>query len=81
MIGDNLDEPNETVNVTLSNPTNASISGDPTGVITIVDDDDTPSLSIDDVTYTESDSAGNATFTVTLSVSYTHLTLPTIYSV
>jgi hypothetical protein len=66
--GDSIDEPNETVNVTLSNPTGATIA-DGTAVLTINDDDDTPSLSINDVSYTESGSAGNATFTVTLSAA------------
>ena len=76
VIGDSVDEPNETINVTLDNPKNASISGDPTGVLTIVDDDATPSLSINDVSYTESGSAGDAIFTVTLSAaSSQHVTV------
>jgi hypothetical protein len=66
--GDSLDEANETINVTISNPTGATIS-DNTGVVTINDDDDAPSLSINNVSYTESGSAGNATFTVTLSAA------------
>jgi hypothetical protein len=65
--GDSLDEQNETVNLTLSSPTNATIS-DGAGILTITDDDATPSLSIDDRTVTESDSGtSTATFTVTLS--------------
>ena len=63
---DTLDESNETATVTLSNASNASIN-DATGTLTIVDDDPVPTLSIDDVSHTESSSAGNATFTVTLS--------------
>ena len=63
---DTLDEASETATLTLSSPTNATIS-DATGTLTIVDDDAAPSLSINDVSYTESGSAGNATFTVTLS--------------
>ena len=63
---DTLDEVNETATLTLSNASNATIS-DATGTLTIVDDDDPPTLSINDVSYTESGSAGNATFTVTLS--------------
>ena len=54
--------------MTLSNASNATIS-DATGTLTIVDDDDAPTLSINDVSYTESGSAGNATFTVTLSAA------------
>ncbi|MCP4930321.1 MAG: hypothetical protein GY918_14825, partial [Gammaproteobacteria bacterium] len=38
-----------------------------TGTLTIVDDDPVPTLSINDVSYTETSSASNATFTVTLS--------------
>jgi carbon monoxide dehydrogenase subunit G len=68
VIGDSLDEPNETINVLISNPTGATIT-DNIGVITINDDDDLPTLSIDDVSYTESGTAGNATFTVTLSAA------------
>jgi len=63
---DSLDEVDETVKITLSNPTGATIA-DGIGVITINDDDTGPTLSINDVSYTESGSAGNATFTVTLS--------------
>jgi hypothetical protein len=66
IVSDALDEANETVVLTLSDPTNASL-GTIEHTYTITDDDDTPTLSINDVSYTESDSAGNATFTVTLS--------------
>jgi carbon monoxide dehydrogenase subunit G len=68
VLADTFDEASETATLTLSNPSNATIS-DATGTLTIVDDDDTPSLSINDVSYTESGSAGNATFTVTLSAA------------
>ena len=67
---DTLDEANETATLTISNASNATIS-DATGTLTIVDDDDPPTLSINDVSYTESGSAGNATFTVTLSAAST----------
>jgi len=70
VLTDTLDEANETATLTLSNASNATIS-DATGTLTIVDDDDPPSLSINDVSYTESGSAGNATFTVTLSEAST----------
>jgi hypothetical protein len=66
IVSDALDEANETVVLTLSDPTNASL-GTIEHTYTITDDDDTPTLSINDVSYTESGSAGNATFTVTLS--------------
>ena len=63
---DALDEANETVRVTLSTPTNASI-GTATGVGTITDDDGEPSLSIGNTSATEGDSGSTSlTFTVTL---------------
>jgi len=65
--GDLLDESDETFFVNLSNPTNTTIS-DGQGVGTIIDDDPTPTLSINDVTVTEGDSGTvNAAFTVSLS--------------
>ena len=54
IVGDTLDEPDETFFVDLSNPVNASIA-DGTGTVTIVNDD-TPELSIEDVTVTEGNS-------------------------
>ena len=66
VLADTLDEASETATLTLSNASNATIS-DATCTLTITDDDDAPTLSINDVSYTESGSAGNATFTVTLS--------------
>ena len=46
LAGDATDEENETVAVTLSGPTNATL-GTATGTGTITDDDDPPTLSID----------------------------------
>jgi len=67
VIGDTLDEANETFTVVLSGAVNATI-GTGTGTGTITDDDPTPSLSINNVTATES-STVPATFTVTLSAA------------
>ena len=65
--GDTVDEPDETFVVTLSNPTNATIS-DATGRVTISDDDDPVTVTISDVTVTEGDTGSvSAVFTVTLS--------------
>jgi len=65
--GDNFDEPNETFLVNLTKPKNATFL-DKQGVGTIVDDDVTPALSINDVTVTEGNSgATNALFTLSLS--------------
>ena len=48
MVQDSLDEINETVTITLSSASNAGIA-DATGIITITDDDGTPTLSISPV--------------------------------
>jgi large repetitive protein len=67
--GDVLDEVNESFNITLSNPGNATIS-DGSGVGTITDDDLPPTLSVNDVTLAEGDTGTTtATFNVTLSAA------------
>jgi len=68
--GDTLDEANETFSVNLSGATNATIA-DSQGIGTIVDDDPTPSLTINDVSLTEGSSfqTKSATFTLTLSAA------------
>ena len=65
--GDTVDEGNETILVTLSNASGATIST-ATGTGTITDDDGEPTLSIDSPSVTEGDSGSkNLTYTVTLS--------------
>ena len=65
--GDTTDEPDETFFVDLSDASGAAI-GDGRGVGTIVDDDGTPSLSIDNVSVLEGDSGTtNAVFTVRMA--------------
>jgi hypothetical protein len=67
--GDTLNEPDETVLMNLSNPTNATIA-DTQGVGTITNDDPLPTISIDDVTATEGNAGTKGfTFTVTLSAA------------
>ena len=67
VVGDTLDEFDETLLANLSNPTNATIS-DNQGVGTITDDDAAPSLSILGSTIAEGDvGSTTATFTVSLS--------------
>ena len=68
VVGDTTDEPDETFIVTLTNPSNASLSDD-TGTGTITDDDvpaGAPTISVSNATATEGD---NATFTFTLSAA------------
>jgi Calx-beta domain-containing protein/beta-propeller uncharacterized protein DUF5122 len=65
--GDTKHEADETLTVTISSPVNAQI-GRATGQVTILNDDGTPSLSINDVTIAEGDTGSvSAVFTVKLS--------------
>ncbi len=60
-------EPDETMTVVLSNPSNATIAN-ATGTGTIVNDDALPLISIDDVALAEGD-AGTTTFTFTVTLT------------
>ncbi|UQR67991.1 Ig-like domain-containing protein [Bradyrhizobium sp. C-145] len=64
-VNDLLDEPNETFTVNLGNSTNATIL-DGLGVGTILDNDNPPSITINDVPINE---GAGATFTVSLSAA------------
>lgn len=69
--GDVADEPDETFEAVLTAPTNATLAaaGADSATVTINDDDDPPTLSVDDITILEA-AAGTdtqGTFTVTLS--------------
>ena len=67
VVGDTLDEADETFTLGLTSPTNATIA-DGLGLGTITDDDPLPTLSVNNVTVTEGDSGTvNAVFTVTLA--------------
>ena len=69
--GDALHEANETVEVTLSTPTNAALSAAATGTGTVTDDDAIPTVSINSPSVAEGTGAtgGTLTFTVTLSAA------------
>jgi large repetitive protein len=66
VVGDVLDEPDETFKVNLSSPSNATLS-DGQGIGTIVDDDDPPSLSIADGSVTEGN-VGTVSLPLTVSL-------------
>src|SRR5207247_2408934 len=68
VVNDALDEDDETIQIALSSPANATLGAITTHTYTILDNDPIPSLSINNVTVTEGDSGTtNANFTVTLS--------------
>ena len=67
IVGDKLDEANETFTVTISNVSAGTI-GSPTATGTIIDNDPTPTLSVNSVSHSEGNlGTTNAPFTVTLS--------------
>ena len=70
IISDATDEPNETVKVTLSNPTNVTLN-DPNGVLTITDNDTAPAISIDNFA-TTNEAALTHAVTVRLSAASGH---------
>jgi CSLREA domain-containing protein len=71
ILEDTRDETNETVTLTLSNPTGGATLGSPNpATLTITDNDATPTLSINNASAVEGNSgASNMTFTVTLSAA------------
>jgi len=64
---DALLEAAETVNLALSNPTGTALGATPTAVLTILDNDTTPEITINDVSQPEGNALNEMAFTVTLS--------------
>jgi hypothetical protein len=68
VIGDHIDESDETFTVTLTDPANAAMGAFTQGTATITDNDAQPTISINNASVTEPDSGStSAVFTVTLS--------------
>ena len=68
IIQDNRDELNETFDVVLSSPVNATISStDNSSTITISDDDQAPTISLAQSTYTQAENGGQVNLVVNLS--------------
>ncbi len=69
IIDDTVDEENETVTFTLSNPTNAILGAVPVATLTIIDNDTLPSVRFDPAAVSVNEAAGTAQLTVKLSVA------------
>ena len=63
--GDTVAEPDETLSVSLSNPTNAMLGSSTVGMGTIVNDDTSVSLAVSPASVVEGDNFGNLVYTFT----------------
>ncbi len=74
---DNTAEPDETVVVTLGTPTNATVGGQRTHTVTIIDDDSQPTANFTSASQSVGEAAGTASFTVRLTaISGLPVTVP-----
>jgi hypothetical protein len=69
VIGDTIDEPNETFTLTLSGALGTVIVGNAVATATITDNDNPPSIRISDVTVTETDPGATVDAVLTVSLS------------
>ncbi len=69
IVNDTLDEPNETVIVTLSNPSNATLGSDDTHTYTINDNDDAPVVDFNATSSNGAESTSSKALTVDLSAA------------
>ena len=69
ILNDPFDEPDETVNLLLSNPVNASLGLPHSAQVTIVENDPPPSVQFNSSSYRVDEGVGMATITVTLRAS------------
>ncbi|MBI2501083.1 MAG: hypothetical protein HYW02_06410, partial [Deltaproteobacteria bacterium] len=79
LLGDNIDETNETIQITLSSPTNATL-GDAVGLLTIQDTDSTPSVAFTASNSSQGESTGDVTMEVALQGN-TSQTVSVLYTV
>ena len=71
ILAEEVAHPDETVNLTLSNPSNATLASPQTATLTLEDDPATPTVSFASSSYLAEESSGSALITVTLSAAST----------
>lgn len=69
VISDTLDEPSETVSLSIGQPTGALLETPTTATLTIQDDDASPSVALASALYTATEPSGSALITATLSAA------------
>lgn len=69
ILNDTRDEFNETINLSLSNPTNATLGTPNSSVLTIIDNDSEPTLAFNSSSYSVSEGSGTKSITVNLSTA------------